>query len=106
MSEFTLDHVNEMYIDVLREIGNIGAGNATTSLASMINEQINISDIGDDIKVAYVEDISSEHFQASSLRKEEKIMSEQEEVNPIQTRRLYSIAEQFIKSISNLRNIA
>ena len=70
------------------------------------NEQINISDIGDDIKVAYVEDISSEHFQASSLRKEEKIMSEQEEVNPIQTRRLYSIAEQFIKSISNLRNSA
>ena len=72
----------------------------------LINEQINISDIGDDIKVAYVEDISSEHFQASSLRKEEKIMSEQEEVNPIQTRRLYSIAEQFIKSISNLRNSA
>ena len=72
----------------------------------LINEQINISDIGDDIKVAYVEDISSEHFQASSLRKEEKIMSEQEEVNPIQTRRLYSIAEKFIKSISNLRNIA
>ena len=72
----------------------------------LINEQINISDIGDDIKVAYVEDISSEHFLASSLRKEEKIMSEQEEVNPIQTRRLYSIAEQFIKSISNLRNSA
>ena len=43
MSEFTLDHVNEMYIDVLREIGNIGAGNATTSLASMINEQINMN---------------------------------------------------------------
>ena len=38
MNDFTLDNVNEMYIDVLREIGNIGAGNATTSLASMINE--------------------------------------------------------------------
>mgnify|MGYP000470389781 CR=1 FL=1 len=36
-------NVNEMYIDVLREIGNIGAGNATTSLASMINEQIDMN---------------------------------------------------------------
>ena len=35
MNDFTLDNVNEMYIDVLREIGNIGAGNATTSLASI-----------------------------------------------------------------------
>ena len=41
--DFTLDNVNEMYIDVLREIGNIGAGNATTSLASMINEQIDMN---------------------------------------------------------------
>ena len=37
MESFTLDHVNEMYMDVLRELGNIGAGNATTSLANMIN---------------------------------------------------------------------
>ena len=43
MNDFTLDNVNEMYIDVLREIGNIGAGNATTSLASMINEQIDMN---------------------------------------------------------------
>ena len=43
MGEFSLDNVNEMYIDVLREIGNIGAGNATTSLASMINAKIDLS---------------------------------------------------------------
>ena len=43
MSSFSLDNVNEMYIDVLREIGNIGAGNATTSLASMINSKIDMS---------------------------------------------------------------
>ena len=43
MNDFTLDNVNDMYIDVLREIGNIGAGNATTSLASMINEQIDMN---------------------------------------------------------------
>lgn len=40
MSEFTLDNVNEMYLDVLKEIGNIGAGNATTAIASMINSRI------------------------------------------------------------------
>ena len=43
MSNFSLDHVNDMYMDVLKEIGNIGAGNATTSLASMLNEQINMN---------------------------------------------------------------
>ena len=43
MGEFSLDNVNEMYIDVLREIGNIVAGNATTSLASMINAKIDMS---------------------------------------------------------------
>lgn len=43
MGDFTLDNVNDMYIDVLREIGNIGAGNATTSLASMLNEQIDMN---------------------------------------------------------------
>ena len=43
MGEFSLDNGNEMYIDVLREIGNIGAGNATTSLASMINAKIDMS---------------------------------------------------------------
>lgn len=43
MSGFSLDNVNEMYIDVLREIGNIGAGNATTSLASMINAKIDMN---------------------------------------------------------------
>ena len=36
MSEFSLDHVNDMYVDVLREIGNIGAGNATTAIAKML----------------------------------------------------------------------
>lgn len=43
MGEFSLDNVNEMYFDVLRELGNIGAGNATTSLASMINAKIDMS---------------------------------------------------------------
>jgi chemotaxis protein CheC len=32
-----------MYMDVLKEIGNIGAGNATTAIASMINTRINMN---------------------------------------------------------------
>ncbi len=43
MGKFTLDNVNEMYMDVLREIGNIGAGNATTSLAGMLNQTIQMN---------------------------------------------------------------
>lgn len=34
--------LSDMHIDVLREIGNIGAGNAATSLASMLNRQIDM----------------------------------------------------------------
>lgn len=43
MGSFTLDQINEMYIDVLREIGNIGAGNATTAIATMLNSKINMN---------------------------------------------------------------
>lgn len=43
MGNFTLDQINEMYIDVLREIGNIGAGNATTAIATMLNSKINMN---------------------------------------------------------------
>ncbi|MBQ1546932.1 MAG: chemotaxis protein CheC [Lachnospiraceae bacterium] len=39
----SLDEINEMYIDVLKEIGNIGAGNATTAIANMLNLKIDMS---------------------------------------------------------------
>ena len=42
MGDFSLDQVNDMYVDVLREIGNIGAGNATTAIAKMVNARINM----------------------------------------------------------------
>lgn len=48
MGKFSFDNVNSMYIDVLRELGNIGAGNATTAIASMLNLTI-------DMKVPNVE---------------------------------------------------
>ena len=42
MSDFSLDHINNMYVDVLREIGNIGAGNATTAIANMLGSRLNM----------------------------------------------------------------
>ncbi len=43
-----LDHIDNMHFDVLKEIGNIGAGNATTALSQMINTKV-------DMKVPVVE---------------------------------------------------
>lgn len=36
------DQLNPMHLDVLREIGNIGTGNAATSLSSMLSKPVNI----------------------------------------------------------------
>ncbi len=38
----TYDDLNNMQVDMLREIANIGTGNAATSLASMLQRPINI----------------------------------------------------------------
>lgn len=43
MSKIQLDGLDDTQYDVLKEIGNIGAGNATTALASMINEKIDMA---------------------------------------------------------------
>ena len=43
MANVTLDEINEKYFDVLKEIGNIGAGNATTAIANMLNHRMNMS---------------------------------------------------------------
>ena len=37
------DELNEMQIDMLREIGNIGAGNAATALATILDEKVDMS---------------------------------------------------------------
>lgn len=36
------EELNDLHIDVLREIGNIGAGNAATSLGMLLNETVDI----------------------------------------------------------------
>lgn len=40
MSNISLNGMDNMQYDVLREIGNIGAGNATTALSQMINSRV------------------------------------------------------------------
>ena len=37
-----IDDLNSIHIDVLREIGNIGAGNAATALAKLLNRKIDM----------------------------------------------------------------
>jgi chemotaxis protein CheC len=40
--KMTLDEINNVQLDVLRELGNIGAGNATTALATMLNRRVDM----------------------------------------------------------------
>jgi len=42
MAEVKLEEMNHMQFDVLREIGNIGAGNATTALSQMLSSKIDM----------------------------------------------------------------
>ncbi len=42
MSRLDFNDMDGMHLDVLREIGNIGAGNATTALSQMINKKIDM----------------------------------------------------------------
>ena len=43
MSKIDLDKLEDSQFDVLKEIGNIGAGNATTALATMLNIKVDMS---------------------------------------------------------------
>lgn len=42
MSHLTMDEMSTTYYDVLKEIGNIGAGNATTALASLLQSKVDM----------------------------------------------------------------
>ena len=43
MSNLTLEEMSTTYYDVLKEIGNIGAGNATTALASLLQSKVDMN---------------------------------------------------------------
>lgn len=42
MAKIDLNNMEGVYFDVLREIGNIGAGNATTALATLLNTKVDM----------------------------------------------------------------
>lgn len=42
MSDLTLESMSEQYFDVLKEIGNIGAGNATTALSQLLQCKVDM----------------------------------------------------------------
>ncbi len=43
MSDITVEDMSAQYMDVLQEIGNIGAGNATTALAELLQSKVDMS---------------------------------------------------------------
>lgn len=43
MRQFNFESLNEETYDILKEIGNIGAGNATSALSQMINNRIDMA---------------------------------------------------------------
>ena len=42
MAKVDLNNMEGVYFDVLKEIGNIGAGNATTALAQLLNQKVDM----------------------------------------------------------------
>ena len=42
MKDLSMEQITQQYYDVLKEIGNIGAGNATTALAQLINCKVDM----------------------------------------------------------------
>lgn len=67
MEKFSFDNLNSMYFDVLKELGNIGAGNATTAIATMLNLTI-------DMKVPNVELKAVEDLGGAICPEEETIV--------------------------------
>lgn len=67
MADFDLNHVENVYFDVLKEIGNIGAGNAATSLATMLGAKV-------DMKVPRVELLDFNQI-GDAIGGEEQIMA-------------------------------
>ena len=43
MSEMTVGDMSAQYMDVLKELGNIGAGNATTALAELLQSKVDMN---------------------------------------------------------------
>ncbi|MFW5648392.1 MAG: chemotaxis protein CheC [Candidatus Alkaliphilus sp. MAG34] len=55
--DLSIENLNNLHLDVLQEIGNIGAGNAVTALANMINKKVDM-DVPS-VKILNFSDISA-----------------------------------------------
>ena len=66
MSKIDLGNLDSMQYDVLKELGNIGAGNATTALSKLINAKI-------DMRVPKVNLLGFSEL-AKAMGREEEIM--------------------------------
>ena len=53
-----LENLSEMEIDVLKELGNIGAGHAGTSLSQLLNKEVNIA--VPEVRVGEIKNLSNE----------------------------------------------
>jgi chemotaxis protein CheC len=65
--EWSLEQINAVYIDILKEIGNIGAGNATTAMADMMGLKI-------DMKVPQVKLLTFQELPSAISEEEEPIV--------------------------------
>ena len=66
MAKFSLEQVNDMYFDVLKELGNIGAGNATTAISNMLNLKV-------DMKVPKVQFLDFQELPTAISAEEETV---------------------------------
>ncbi len=66
MAKFSLEQVNDMYFDVLKELGNIGAGNATTAISHMLNLKV-------DMKVPKVQFLDFQELPSAISAEEETV---------------------------------
>lgn len=67
MSDLTVESISQNYFDVLKELGNIGAGNATTALANLLGSKV-------DMKVPQVQTLEFKDV-GNILGGEEKVMA-------------------------------
>ena len=54
---FSFNELNSLHLDVLKEIGTIGAGNAATSLSKLLNKRIDMN--VPEIKIAEFKEIEN-----------------------------------------------
>ena len=54
---FDIDDLNTIHLDTLREVGNIGAGNAATALAKMLDKKIDME--VPDVKILHFSEVTN-----------------------------------------------